>query len=88
MHLAAASLAKGGRAVLELRVRDHGPGVAPADVARIFRPFRRGRGAAEPKAGLGLGLALSKGLARELGGDLVLNSGCRDGAEFVLTLPA
>jgi signal transduction histidine kinase len=88
VHLAAASLAKGGRAFLELRVRDHGPGVAPADAARIFRPFRRGRGAAEPKAGLGLGLALSKGLARELGGDLVLNSAYREGAEFVLTLPA
>ncbi len=89
VHLAAASHARGGRAYLELRVRDHGPGILESESARIFRPFQRGkRPGTEPKAGLGLGLALSKALAKELGGDLVVNPAVKDGAEFVLTLPA
>jgi signal transduction histidine kinase len=71
-----------------LRVRDPGPGVGAEHAKAIFRPFdrgRRGRGDATP--GVGLGLALARGLARDLGGDLVLESSSSRGACFTLTLP-
>jgi signal transduction histidine kinase len=54
---------------LEIDVSDTGPGVPP-EVARIlFEPFRRG---ATLQPGLGLGLAISRTLARQMGGDLTL----------------
>jgi signal transduction histidine kinase len=85
LHLTARS---GGDGV-EISLRDHGPGVPRGEQARIFEPFHRARRDAQgPKAGLGLGLALARGLARELGGDLRLATPPGDGAEFRLTLPA
>jgi len=71
-----------------LRLRDHGPGIAADDRKRIFRPFHKSaRQAAETAPGVGLGLALSRRLARELGGELVLESCEQPGACFRLTLP-
>ena len=72
---------------VELRVRDHGAGVPAAHARSIFHAFERGgRDPADPSPGVGLGLALSRGLARDLGGDLVLEPGGAEGACFVLTL--
>lgn len=71
---------------LQVTVRDEGPGVPLADRERIFQVFERGSRERGSIAGLGLGLALSRELARRLGGDLRL-SPSRSGAEFVLTLP-
>jgi signal transduction histidine kinase len=79
-------------AQLEFVVKDEGPGIAPEHAKTIFKPFERGAhqpGDATP--GVGLGLALARGLAREMGGDLVLLSpaaaGSRRGAAFRLVLP-
>jgi signal transduction histidine kinase len=73
---------------LAIAVRDHGPGVAQREAARLFEPFRKSaREAAESAAGVGLGLALSRRLARQMGGDLVHDSPADGGARFVLTLP-
>ena len=74
---------------LNLKVRDHGPGV-PAEWSRaIFEPFDRGgRQPSDPVPGIGLGLALARGLARDLGGDLKLESPPDGGACFHLVLPA
>jgi signal transduction histidine kinase len=73
---------------VELSVRDHGTGIAPAAAARLFRPFERGEDHGdEPIRGLGLGLALSRGLARDLGGSLELEHPADGGARFVLRLP-
>jgi len=70
-------------------VRDHGPGIDPADRGRIFRPFSKSaRDAANSAPGVGLGLALSRRLARALGGDLRLAAAGSDGACFELRLPA
>ena len=73
---------------LTLTVRDHGPGI-PAPLARaVFDPFERGaRHDGDGTPGVGLGLALARGLARDLGGDLEIDSTVRDGACFTLTLP-
>lgn len=69
-------------------VTDHGPGIAVGERRRIFQPFHKSaREAAESKPGVGLGLALSRRLARAQGGDLVLDQTAAD-TRFVLRLPA
>lgn len=77
---------------VRILVGDHGPGIAPAERTRIFRAFHKSaRDAAESRPGVGLGLALSRRLARNLGGDLqyLAPPDAPDGAAacFVLTLP-
>ncbi len=78
---------RGARA--EIRVRDHGPGIPAAHRRRVFRPFDRGgRPAGESVVpGVGLGLALARGFAVALGGELTLDPSSTNGACFVLTLP-
>jgi signal transduction histidine kinase len=84
IHLVAE--AAGGRAVL--KVCDHGPGISARDARRLFRPFSKSaRDAANSAPGVGLGLALSRRLAREMGGDLTLIARPGDGACFALSLP-
>lgn len=74
---------------LVLTVRDSGPGVPSAQARAIFAPFERGgRDSADPIPGVGLGLALSRGLARDMGGDLTLDAPNGPGAKFRLVLPA
>ena len=78
---------RNGRFVV-IRLRDHGPGISTADAHRLFRPFSKSaRDAANTAPGVGLGLALSRRLAREMRGDLRLDPSVTDGASFVLTLP-
>ena len=77
----------GGR--VSVSVRDHGPGVSESDRRRIWSPFSKSAADAAGSApGVGLGLALSRRLARQMGGDLRLDTGVREGACFVLTFPA
>jgi len=64
-----------------VRVADNGPGVAAAIQASLFEPFVSGK-----PSGVGIGLALSKKIARAHGGDLVLENALA-GASFLLTLP-
>ncbi|HEU0202113.1 MAG TPA: ATP-binding protein [Burkholderiaceae bacterium] len=66
-----------------LRVADNGPGVAPEVRDRIFDPFFTTK---TEGTGTGVGLSVSRAIAREHGGDLVLASS-RPGATFELTLP-
>ncbi len=75
-------------ALLEVVVRDAGPGIPASERRRVFRSFHRSRRDEHgPKTGLGLGLALSRALARELGGDLELVGDASAGAVLRLTLP-
>jgi signal transduction histidine kinase len=72
---------------LALEVADEGPGVPAAVRASIFEPFERGgRDPSDRVPGVGLGLALSRQLAIELGGSLTLEPSTR-GATFRLSLP-
>lgn len=73
---------------LLIQVADHGPGIPDGDAARIFQPFERGRSTEhQSEPGLGLGLALSHGLAAALGGELKLTHEHEYGAVFTLSLP-
>ncbi len=69
-------------------VADAGRGVAPQDVDRVFERFSRGTGATSDDGGFGLGLAIGRELARQMGGDLGLVRGSGGGACFALMLPA
>ena len=71
---------------LEVAVEDRGPGVAQEDRGSLFRPFVRGRRDDAP-AGLGLGLVLSRALARSMGGELGYTDRPGGGSRFVLSLP-
>lgn len=74
---------------LFLRIRDFGPGISPVEVRKLFRPFSKSaREAAHSAPGVGLGLALSRRLARSLGGDLRFERAKGEGTCFVLSLPA
>ena len=73
---------------VRVRVRDQGPGVAPADRAQLFEAFFQGsRQPAQAAPGSGLGLAIAREFARLHGGDVVL---CEDapGACFEVSLPS
>jgi PAS domain S-box-containing protein len=72
-----------------LRVRDSGPGVPANKLEAIFEPFvQLGRALNSPHEGIGLGLAISRDLARAMGGDLTVASAPGAGATFTLMLPA
>ena len=73
---------------MRLAVRDYGPGIPSSETRELFKPFRKSaRRAAESSPGVGLGLALSRRLARRMHGDLVIDSSAETGACFVLSLP-
>jgi signal transduction histidine kinase len=77
-----------GNGQVRLAVCDRGPGIDPQQARAVFHAFDRGsRRTGDSTPGVGLGLALARGLARKLGGDLTLDGSYRDGACFRLTLP-
>ncbi|MGI8977599.1 MAG: sensor histidine kinase [Pirellulaceae bacterium] len=75
---------------VQFRVRDHGPGISRQGQRKLFLPFSKSvHEAASTAPGVGLGLALSRRLARDLGGSLSMENQAGDtGAVFVLALPA
>jgi two-component system OmpR family sensor kinase len=76
----------GGKA--RLWVRDDGPGIEPAEQARIFQRFARARRAANPSGdGAGLGLAIVKAIAEAHGGKVELDSRPGVGATFTIVVP-
>ena len=74
--------------VVQIRVRDTGPGI-PADAReRIFDLFHQLQPGDMRRKGIGLGLALARRFARAMGGDLIVESDLGVGSTFTLTLPA
>ncbi len=81
--VSAAVVAKG----CEIAVSDKGPGVPPSAVDRIFRFWDRGEKDGSRVRGYGMGLAISRHLARAMVGDLIYRPNEPVGSEFVLSLP-
>jgi two-component system, OmpR family, sensor histidine kinase KdpD len=81
--LAASSL--GDR--VELRVVDRGPGIPEKDRDRMFVPFQR-LGDTDNTTGVGLGLALSRGLTEAMGGELTADDTPGGGLTMTVSLPA
>ena len=72
---------------VELRVIDRGPGIPAADLDRVFAPFQR-LGDTDNTTGVGLGLALSRGLTEAMGGVLTAEETPGGGLTMVLSMPA
>ncbi|MCR8578797.1 ATP-binding protein [Streptomyces sp. Isolate_219] len=72
---------------VELRVIDRGQGIQLADQKRAFEPFQR-LGDTDNTTGLGLGLALSRGLTEAMGGTLTPEETPGGGLTMVVSLPA
>lgn len=70
----------------EIRVVDTGPGIVEAEQTAIFEPYYRSEGTAE-MPGVGLGLAISHALVRQMGGELHLESKVGVGSSFIIRLP-
>lgn len=72
---------------VRIEVVDHGPGIHPDDLERIFEKFGRGRDQEGQKvAGLGLGLYLSRRILRAHGSDLVVEAAPGGGSVFSFDL--
>ncbi|MCG7932483.1 MAG: ATP-binding protein [Candidatus Thiodiazotropha lotti] len=69
---------------VSVTVRDVGPGIPQADLKKIFDPFFTTKAVGK---GTGLGLYISYGLARDMGGDLQADNHPQGGAIFTLQLP-
>ncbi|WP_260923596.1 sensor histidine kinase [Novosphingobium sp. 9] len=68
------------QSVLEIRVSDEGPGIAPDQIERMFEPFARAeQSRSRLTGGTGLGLAIARAQARLLGGDVSLEN--REGGD-------
>ena len=70
-----------------LIVADQGPGLSEAQQGKVFEKFER-LGRSGEDGGSGLGLYISRRLARAMGGDLEIESAMGQGARFILDLPA
>lgn len=79
-----------GRPASELRVMDHGSGIAPAAVLELFQPFQRlddSPSSRDGRSGIGLGLAVAKGFTEAMGGTLMAEATPGGGLTMVVTLP-
>ncbi|GAC1654298.1 MAG: hypothetical protein NVS4B3_18140 [Gemmatimonadaceae bacterium] len=75
--------------VVRLRVADTGRGILSADIERVFEPFVQidRHLTSEPQQGVGLGLSISRQLARAMQGELTIESSSASGTIFTLELP-
>lgn len=74
------------RELVTITVTDHGVGIAPAEIPRIFAPYRRTGASSGHVSGVGLGLAAAKRIVEAHGGAIEVESSCA-GSTFRVTLP-
>lgn len=73
----------GQHGMIEVTVRDSGPGIAPEQLESLFEPFYTTKA-----EGMGMGLPICRTTVEAHGGALIVNANLGRGAEFVVTLPA
>lgn len=72
---------------LLIRVRDHGPGIAPGDLPHVFDRFYRGTSARTRASGTGMGLWIARGLVAAEQGRVWAENRTDGGAEFTIGIP-
>ncbi|NWD78709.1 sensor histidine kinase, partial [Pseudomonas gingeri] len=73
---------------LWIRVEDHGPGIAPGDLERVFEPFFRLESSRNKSTGgVGLGLSAARAIVLEQGGALTLSNRAGGGLIALVALP-
>jgi signal transduction histidine kinase len=73
---------------IAIRIADTGPGISDDQLARIFEPFTQAQsGYTREKSGTGLGLTISRRLARLMGGEITVETAEGRGSTFTLWLP-
>jgi signal transduction histidine kinase len=71
-----------------IRIRDQGPGIADAELARVFEPFYRVESSrSRESGGTGLGLTIARNIAEQHGGSIALANHPDGGLEVTLMLP-
>jgi signal transduction histidine kinase len=71
-----------------IRIRDSGPGIAEAELARVFEPFYRVESSrSRESGGTGLGLTIARNIAEQHGGSIALANLAEGGLEVMLMLP-
>lgn len=88
IRLGTAVAESGGRMWGTISVADNGPGIPPEKRHAIFQPYYRlPAAAANAPEGLGLGLAISRELVRQMGGEIELAANAGGGCTFSIRLP-
>jgi signal transduction histidine kinase len=73
--------------VCRLTVRDHGPGIAPDQIERVFGSFVRLGDDQTGESGMGIGLTMSRSYMEQMGGTLELESAVGEGTTAIVALP-
>jgi len=73
---------------LQIDVRDHGPGIAPADLPHLFDGFYRGSGSQAHATGTGLGLTIARRILAVENGRIWAENCADGGARFTIVVPA
>jgi two-component system sensor histidine kinase KdpD len=71
-----------------VRVRDHGPGIAPTDLPHLFDRFYRGSAGRQRTSGTGMGLSIARGMVAAEGGRIWAENCVDGGAQFTIRVPA
>lgn len=83
------SIQAGAAGQVSIQVRDRGPGIPPAELEAVLRPFYRVEGSRNRQTGgTGLGLAIAQQLTLALGGKLTIANRIGGGLEATLSIPA
>lgn len=77
-----------GGSLFRIGVVDTGPGMSPAELERLFKPYQQANADISRRfGGTGLGLSISRDLARLMGGEVTVEAAPGAGSRFTLSLP-